>query len=140
VAGVISRRGGPAIQQESDEWIREHGRVSHTHPAWTSGGLLPAKYVIHAVGPIWGEGDEDAKLREAVSGSLRLADELELESIAMPAISTGIFGFPKKRAASIILSAVEEYLQGNPNTSLKVVRLVLFDNPTIKTFTEAWTA
>ena len=52
VAGAIVRRGGQLIQQESDEWIREHGKVSHSHPAWTSAGLLGAKYVIHAVGPV----------------------------------------------------------------------------------------
>src|SRR3990172_8126392 len=66
VAWAISNKGGPAIQQESDEWVREHGRVSHSHPAWTSGGRLPAKYVIHAVGPVWGDGDEDSKLESAV--------------------------------------------------------------------------
>src|SRR6185503_18264920 len=62
VARTISRQGGPTIQKESEAWIQEHGRVSHTQPAWTSGGRLPAKYVIHAVGPIWGDGDEDNKL------------------------------------------------------------------------------
>ena len=52
VAGIISRRGGPQIQQESDAWVREHGPVSHAKPAYTSGGDLPCRYVIHAVGPI----------------------------------------------------------------------------------------
>src|SRR5512145_2386322 len=77
VARTISNQGGPAIQKESDAWVREHGRVSHEHPAWTSGGRLPAKYVIHAVGPIWGDGDEDQKLSNAVIGSLQVADELK---------------------------------------------------------------
>src|SRR6266705_4392606 len=76
VAWAISKKGGSAIQKESDNWIREHGTVSHAHPAWTSGGLLPAKYVIHAVGPVWinGRDDEDQKLEQAVTGSLRVAD------------------------------------------------------------------
>src|SRR6185436_13486579 len=74
VAWAISKKGGPAIQKESDIWIRQHGPVSHAQPAWTSGGLLPAKYVIHAVGPVWGDGDEDKKLSEAVTGCLRVAD------------------------------------------------------------------
>src|SRR5574342_878378 len=82
VAWAISKKGGPTIQKESDEWIRQHGPVSHSHPAWTSGGLLPAKYVIHAVGPVWGDGDEDDKLSDAVTASLRVADELKCESIA----------------------------------------------------------
>src|SRR5512142_3082566 len=71
VAWAISKKGGSAIQKESDAWIRQHGRVTHAHPAWTSGGDLPAKYVIHAVGPVWGDGDEDQKLSDAVLGCLR---------------------------------------------------------------------
>ncbi|MDO8755353.1 MAG: macro domain-containing protein, partial [Anaerolineales bacterium] len=70
VAWAIVRRGGDVIQEESDKWIQQHGPVSHTHPAWTSGGALPAKYIIHAVGPVWGDGDEDNKLADAITGSL----------------------------------------------------------------------
>jgi len=62
VAWAISKKGGPAIQKESDAWIRHHGSVPHARPAWTACGLLPAKYVIHAVGPVWGDADEDNKL------------------------------------------------------------------------------
>jgi O-acetyl-ADP-ribose deacetylase (regulator of RNase III) len=134
VAWAISRRGGPAIQKESDEWIRAKGRVSHAHPAWTSGGLLPAKHVIHAVGPVWGQGDEDAKLAEAVTGSLRVADELGMQSIAFPAISTGIFGFPKERAAKVILQAIEGYFDENASSGIKVIKLVLFDQYTVDAF------
>lgn len=137
VAWAISKKGGPAIQKESNEWIRQHGSVTHSHPAWTSGGLLPAKYVVHAVGPVWGDGDEDNKLADAVTGSLRLADELKLTSIAMPAISTGIYGFPKERAAKIIFSTIEKYFDSN-TSNLKVVKLVLFDQPTIDVFIKSW--
>ena len=137
VAWAISKRGGPAIQKESDEWIRQHGTVTHTHPAWTSGGLLPAKYVIHAVGPVWGTGDEDAKLADAISGSLWVADELELKSIAFPAISTGIFGFPKERAAKIILEVIDSYFKENPLSGLKFVKLVLYDQSTVDVFLKA---
>jgi O-acetyl-ADP-ribose deacetylase (regulator of RNase III) len=136
VAGTISKNGGSAIQKESDAWVREHGRVSHAAPAWTSGGDLPAKYVIHAVGPVWGDGDEDAKLAAAVTGSLRLADELGCASVAMPAISTGIFGFPKERAADIILSAIERYF-GDQASGVKTVKLVLFDQLTVAVFLKA---
>ena len=137
VAWAISRRGGPAIQQESDEWIRTKGTVSHAHPAWTSGGLLPAKTVIHAVGPVWGVGDEDAKLTDAVSGSLRVADELGLKSIAFPAISTGIFGFPKERAAKVIFEAIENYFKETTSSGLEIIRLVLFDQATVDAFIQA---
>ena len=138
VAGAIARRGGPTIQKESNKWIRIHGRVSHAHPAWTSGGLLPAKYVIHAVGPIWGEGDEDTKLTAAVSGSLRVADELGVGSIAMPAISTGIFGFPKMRAGALIFQAIDKFIRQNPDTSINLIKLVLYDDSTVKAFMDAW--
>lgn len=138
VARIISKKGGPAIQEESDAWIRQHGRVSHARPAWTSGGLLPAKYVIHAVGPVWGEGDEEDKLESAVTGSLRVADELKCSCIALPAVSTGIFGFPKDRASEIIISAVEKYLIDNTASGLMLVRLVLFDQPTIDAFMKSW--
>ena len=138
VARTISKKGGPAIQKESDAWIQQHRSVPHSHPAWTSGGLLPAKYVIHAVGPVWGDGDEDNKLVDAVTGSLRVADELKLISIAMPAISTGIFGFPKERAAKIIYSTIEKYFAENTSSGLKIVKLVLFDEATVNVFIRSW--
>ncbi len=137
VARAIVRGGGAIIQQESDEWIRVHGTISHAYPAWTSGGRLPAKYVIHAVGPVWGVGDEDAKLAAAVSGSLEVADELRCSSISLPAISTGIFGFPKERAAKLMFSAIENYFSKH-QSEIKLVRLVLFDELTIHAFREVW--
>ncbi len=145
VAWAISKKGGPAIQKESDAWIRQHGPVSHSRPAWTSGGLLPAKYVIHAVGPVWGDphdagtgGDEDKKLFDAVTGSLRVADELKCKSIAMPAISTGIFGFPKERAAGIIFTSIEKYFGDNPFSTVKTIKIVLFDQSTVDAFIKQW--
>ena len=137
VAGAIVRGGGPAVQAESDAWVRDHGPVSHAEPAWTSGGDLPCRYIIHAGGPGWGDGDEDAKLAAAVSGSLRVADRLGLASIAFPAISTGIFGFPKERAAGVILSAVREYSAAS-HSKIQLVRLVLYDAETVQAFQKTW--
>jgi O-acetyl-ADP-ribose deacetylase (regulator of RNase III) len=137
VAWAISKKGGSSIQKESDDWIRQHGPVSHSHPAWTSGGLLPAKYVIHAVGPVWGDGDEDNKLSEAVKGSLRVADELKCSSIALPAISTGIFDFPKERAAGILFASIENYFQHNPS-NLRIVKVLLYDQATVNAFIAIW--
>ena len=137
VAWAIVRRGGEIIQQESDEWIRKHGIVSHARPARTSGGHLPAKYVIHAVGPVWGGGDEDNKLAAAVNGSLEVADELKCSSISLPAISTGIFGFPKERAADVMLSAIKNYFSHH-QSGIKLVRLVLFDESMIDVFLKIW--
>ena len=140
VAGVIARKGGGVIQDESDRWVHEHGPVSHTAPAYTSAGNLPSRYVIHAVGPVWGEGEEDTKLFQAVTGSLLLAGELGLSSIALPAISTGIFGFPKPRAAEVIFRAISNYFLERPDSSLRLTRLTLFDEPTISAFVTGWQA
>jgi len=137
LAAAIVRRGGRIIQHESEEWIRVHGTVPHAHPAWTSGGQLPAKYVIHAVGPVWGDGDEDHKLTAAVNGSLEVADQLNCSSVSLPAISTGIFGFPKERAARIIFDSIKKYFSQN-ETGIKFVRLVLFDESTIDAFLKTW--
>ena len=136
VAGAIVRRGGPAIQRESEAWIQVHGTVSHAEPAWTSAGNMACRIVIHAVGPVWGDGDEDSKLAEAVTGSLRVADELGLASIAFPAISTGIFGFPKERAAGVMFASIRGYL--DKPSGIKLVRLVLYDASTITVFEKAW--
>ena len=138
VAGMISRRGGTTIQKESNEWVRDHGLVPHSQPAWTTGGQLPAKFVIHAVGPVWGDGDEDSKLADAVMGSLHVADELRCSSIALPAISTGIFGFPKARAARVIFSSIEKYFAVDSSSAVKTVKLVLFDQPTVDVFLMTW--
>jgi O-acetyl-ADP-ribose deacetylase len=140
VAAAISQKGGPTVQQESDEWIRKHGPVSHTHPAWTSGGRLPAKYIIHAVGPVWGSGGEDQKLSDAVTGSLRIADELKCKSISMPAISSGIFGFPKDRAARIIFSSIDEYFAKTQESGIQQIRMILFDMETLQVFLKTWQA
>lgn len=139
VAWAISKKGGDAIQKESDAWIRKHGTVSHALPAWTSGGVLPARHVIHAVGPVWGEtSDDDKNLSDAVTGSLKVADELKCKSISMPAISTGIFGFPKDRAAGIILKAIENYFSENKNSGIQQVRIILFDDSSVDVFLKIW--
>jgi O-acetyl-ADP-ribose deacetylase len=137
VAGAILRAGGPAIQKESDTWVAKHGEVKANSPAVTTGGKLASRYVIHAVGPVWGEGDEEKKLSDAAASSLRTAQELKLESISIPAISTGIFGFPRRLAAKIILTTIRDYLEQHQG-SLKVVRVVIDDEGMIKTFAKAW--
>jgi O-acetyl-ADP-ribose deacetylase (regulator of RNase III) len=138
VAAAISRAGGPAIQQESSAWVRSRGPVSHASPAYTSGGNMPCKYVIHAVGPVWGSGREEEKLSAAILGSLALANELKLTSIAFPAISTGIFGFPKELAASIFMRTIPQYFEKQPHGSLRQVMLVLYDTPTLTIFCQAF--
>jgi O-acetyl-ADP-ribose deacetylase (regulator of RNase III) len=136
VAGAIARAGGRRIQEESDAWVRQHGLVTHDRPAITSAGELPSQYVIHAVGPIWGEGEEPAKLSAAVTGALALAEERRLRSLALPAISTGIFGFPKDLAAQVILQAIADFALDHPQGNLQDIRLVLFDEPSVRVFAD----
>ena len=136
VAGAIVRKGGEEIQTESDAWIREHGPVAHDKPVITGAGSLPCRYVIHAVGPRMGEGDEERKLREATRASLALADAHGLKSIALPAVSTGIFGFPIDRCAQIMLETVQEYASGD--TGLERVVFCLFGEEAFKIFGNAF--
>lgn len=140
VAGAIVRRGGMQIQHESDEWVRRYGPVSHAEPAYTTGGKLPCRFVIHAVGPIWGEGDEDRKLTLAISGSLRLAERLGATSLSIPPISTGIFGFPKERAAPIFYNTISQYFVEHPASTLRLVRLCIIDVPTLEVFLNEFAA
>ncbi|MHC4352224.1 MAG: macro domain-containing protein, partial [Planctomycetota bacterium] len=111
VAGAIRRKGGPRIQAECDEI----GGTFVGGAVITTGGNLKAGHVIHAVGPRMGEGNEDDKLRNATLNSLKVADENHLKSISLPAISTGIFGFPIERCARIMLETTISYLQGTPD-------------------------
>lgn len=108
VAGAIRRKGGLTIQME----CLKIGKTPVGGAAITTGGKLKAKYVIHAVGPRMGEGNEDEKLKNATLNSLKMADKNNLKSISFPAISAGIFGFPIDRCAEIMLRTTIEYLQG----------------------------
>jgi putative ATPase len=137
VAGAIVRRGGYAIQAESDAWVQQHGPVRSGTAAITSGGDLPARYVIHAVGPVWrNRGDEPELLRLAVQCALALADAQGLQSISIPAISSGIFGFPKPLAAQVIWGAVLDYFAAHLTSSLQEVRFCNIDQPTARLFYE----
>ena len=109
VAGAIRKKGGPSIQEECNKI----GGTFVGGAVITTGGNLKAKHVFHAVGPRMGEGDEDNKLRNATLNSLKLMDENKLKTIAFPAISTGIFGYPIERCSKIMISTSKEYLNGN---------------------------
>ncbi|NIV92305.1 O-acetyl-ADP-ribose deacetylase [candidate division KSB1 bacterium] len=128
VAGAIRKKGGPAIQEECNKI----GGCPVGGAAMTTGGNLKAKHVIHAVGPRIGEGDEDAKLKNATLNSLKVADENNLTSIGFPAISTGVFGFPVDRCAGIMLRTAMDYLEGD--TKLERVVICLFGKETFETF------
>ncbi|MFQ5481217.1 MAG: macro domain-containing protein [Nitrospinaceae bacterium] len=130
VAGAIRDKGGPGIQEECQ-------RIGHC-PAGgavvAAGHQLKARFVIHAVGPRQGEGDEAAKLRDATRQSLERAEEHGMTSIAFPAISTGVFGFPVGDCARIMLQTVRDHLSGQ--TGIRRVSFVLFDSGTFQVFAE----
>jgi len=128
VAGAILEKGGLSIQKECN---RIGGTAVGT-AVITGAGEMEAEHVIHAVGPRMGEGDEDRKLSSAVRSALALADRHGLRSIAIPAISTGVFGFPMDRCARITLTEIHRYLQGG--TKLQRVVVCLFDDEAFATF------
>jgi O-acetyl-ADP-ribose deacetylase (regulator of RNase III) len=114
--------------------VKENGPITNEKPAITSSGDLPCRFVIHAVGPVWGEGEEDRKLFSAVYSALDMAQRHQFKSLALPAISTGIFGFPKDRGAQIILNAILEFFENHEGSSLTEVQIVLIDQPSIEVF------
>lgn len=121
VAGAIVRAGGWVIQEESNKI----GRVPVGCAAITTAGKLPAKFVIHAVGPRRGEGCEDEKLKNATINSLKLAEKNNIRSIAFPAVSAGIFGFPKEGCARIMIENAVFYAKGE--TKISEIIFVLFN-------------
>jgi O-acetyl-ADP-ribose deacetylase (regulator of RNase III) len=109
VAGAIRSYGGPSIQEECNRI----GPIQVGEAVATNAGNLKAKYVIHAVGPVSGEGKEEEKLCNATLNSLKIAEEKKIRDIAFPAISTGIFGFPIERCSVIMLKAAMEFLENH---------------------------
>jgi len=137
VCGAIHRAGGPAIAEECRRLRAQRGPVATGQAVATTGGQLPAKHVIHAVGPVWEGGDhrESELLASCYREAMRVADELKLHSIAFPAISTGIFGYPVEQAAWVAIPTAIETLQSAKH--LVLVKFVLFDKPTLDTFAKA---
>ena len=128
VDGAIHCAGGPAILEECRKIIAKKGSCPTGDAVITTAGLLPAKYVIHTVGPVWagGKNDEANKLSNCYKNSLQLALEFKIETIAFPNISTGIYGYPKEDAAKIATGTVINFLR--TNSSIKQVRFVCFDD------------
>ena len=146
VAAAIVRKGGAIIQEESDKIVAARGGLIQVGSAVIStAGKLSCKAVIHTVGPRMGEGNEDYKLRKAVRSCLLLASAKSFRSISMPAISSGIFGFPKDRCAKILVEESKNFLQGNNDDygnsinndtipTLDIIEFCIFDDETIDYF------
>jgi len=130
VAGAIRAKGGPAIQEECNA----KAPIEVGEAVLTTGGQLKAKYVIHAVGPRMGEGDEDHKLQQATVNALKTAEKHGLASVAFCAISTGIFGYPMDRCAKIMLEDTITHLKGQ--TALKKVIFCLYSRDAHDIFAE----
>lgn len=124
VAGIIARAAGPALQEESDRLVREHGPFATGTAVATTAGKLPFKAVIHAVGPRFGEGDEENKLFQALISCWKCAHDQGWTSVSFPAVSSGIFAVPLDICARAYLAAARQ-------APLRNVRLCLRDQPVI---------
>lgn len=136
VAAAIVKKGGEVIQRESDKIISNRGPLEVGETAVTSAGRLLARYVIHTVGPIWGEGREEEKLTTAVLNCLKLAEKLKLKSVSFPAISTGTYGMPAELAADAIIGGILKYVDESSQSALRKVILVLHGGRMHKIFLE----
>jgi O-acetyl-ADP-ribose deacetylase len=127
VDGAIHRAGGPSILQECQQIRNRQGGCKVGEAVITGGGRLPAKKVIHTVGPVWNGGTqgEEGLLAAAYRNSLQLAVEHQLKTIAFPNISTGIYHFPKDKAAAIAIATISEFL--TRGDEVEQVVLVCFD-------------
>lgn len=130
VAAAIVRRGGSVIQAESDRL----GHCPEGEAVVTGAGALTARFVVHAVGPRGGDPEGDRKLTGAVTNALLRAHELGLGSVAVPAISAGIFGYPLEDCARLLLAAARHHLEARPAGPLQRVDVVLFDDVTVRAF------
>lgn len=135
-ARVIANKGGRVVEEQSRRLIERIGQVPVGRAVMTDAGDLPCKFVIHTVGPVWGEGDEPAKLRRAVWNVLTLAELYNLRSVAMPAISSGVFGFPKPLCAEILLETSVKFLM-QPDVTLTDVVMCNVDRETVEIFLTA---
>jgi O-acetyl-ADP-ribose deacetylase (regulator of RNase III) len=134
VDGAIHRSGGPAILEACKKIVAKQGSCKTGEAVITTGGLLPAKFVIHTVGPVWssGKNNEPVKLASCYQNSLRLAVENQLTTIAFPNISTGIYGYPKLEAAHVAVNTVKNFLQ--KNSSIVKVFFVCFDEENFRIY------
>lgn len=136
VAAALARGGGPAVQRESDAWVAEHGPLQSGHAAITTAGDLPADMIVHVVGPRYRDGqDNEGLLTQAVTAALDAAAGAGATSVALPAISAGIFGYPAQQATAVVARACARWLADTGGQVTDVV-LVGFDERTAQLFTE----
>lgn len=137
VAAAIARAGGGIIQEESDAWVEEHGRLRDGEAAVTTAGQMPARWVIHVAGPVYdgSADDNEERLRAAVAAALDAAHQLGADSIAFPAVSAGTYGYPRDEATRAIVHEVARWL--DEDGGVQLVRLVGLDEGTAEDFATA---
>jgi len=135
VAAAIARAGGDAVQRESTAWVRHHGLVGVGQAAITTAGAMPARHVVHVVGPVYHGGDsgEEEHLRAAVRAALDATAGLDCSTVALPAISAGIYGYPLDEATAVIASECIDWARTHPDV-LAEIHLVAFDPGTAGSF------
>ena len=138
VAAAIVRAGGRTVDEESAAWVRRHGRVGVGQAAITTAGAMPARHVVHVVGPVYRGGDvgEEDQLRAAVSAALDATAGLECSTVALPAISAGIYGYPRDEATAVIASECITWARAHPDV-LAEIHLVAYDADTADSFTRS---
>ena len=138
VDGAIRRAGGDEIEQACAEIRKREGGCPTGKAVITTGGNLPAKYVIHTAGPVWEDGNsgEAELLASCYQSSLRLAVENSIQSVAFPSISTGIYGYPTEKAAVVALTAIEKFVKQN-NAAPPIIQFILFDDATYTCYEDA---
>jgi len=138
VAHSLTIAGGADVQSQSDDWVERHGPLGPGGAAVTGGGNLPAEHIIHVVGPVYGEGqDNEGLLRQAVRAALEAGEQLGASSLALPAISAGTYGYPTAEATAAIAAEVDGWLQEHTEGALREIRLVGFDDETAEAFAAA---
>ena len=125
LAAIISKEAGPGLNDECDRIVKKLGKVPVTMGVPTSAFNLPYKGIIHSVGPRMGEGDEQDKVERTIINALQIAEKKEWQSIAFPAISTGIFGVPKQICAEAFKRAIPTFWENNADTSVSFIFLCL---------------
>ncbi|WP_291726872.1 O-acetyl-ADP-ribose deacetylase [Bernardetia sp.] len=136
VDGAIHKAGGKEILEECIKIRNKQGGCKTGEAVYTTAGNLPAGYVIHTVGSVWQDGEHGERelLANCYSNCLKIAEELKIQSISFPNISTGVYKFPKEEAAEIALNTVKKFIEQNNNSTLEEIIFVCFDEENYKVY------
>lgn len=136
VDGAIHKAGGKEILEECIKIRNKQGGCKTGEAVYTTAGNLPASYVIHTVGSVWQDGEHGERelLANCYSNCLKIAEELKIQSISFPNISTGVYKFPKEEAAEIALNTVKKFIEQSKNSTLEEIIFVCFDEENYKVY------